>query len=77
VPPPISVDTVVIGAGPAGCCAVLRLLALGHRVALLERCEFPRPHVGEAISPGIWNILEYIDATDCCRARTQSQFRAN
>ncbi|MEW6737685.1 MAG: FAD-dependent oxidoreductase, partial [Acidobacteriota bacterium] len=57
------VDVVVIGAGPAGCCAALRLLALGYDVAVVERRAFPRPQIGESLSPGIWNILEYIGAT--------------
>jgi flavin-dependent dehydrogenase len=56
------VDAVVIGAGPAGCCAALRLLALGYNVAVVERRPFPRPQIGESLSPGIWNILDYIGA---------------
>lgn len=57
------VDVVIIGAGPAGCCAALRLLALGYDVAVIERRSFPRPQIGESISPGIGNILEYIGAS--------------
>lgn len=58
----VPVDAVVIGAGPAGCCAALRLLALGYDVVVVERRVFPRPQIGESLSPGIWNILEYIGA---------------
>ncbi|WP_119629084.1 flavin-dependent monooxygenase QhpG [Methylocaldum marinum] len=53
-------DVVVLGAGPAGTSAALRLAALGHRTALVERSDFPRPHVGESLSPGIGNILDYL-----------------
>ena len=56
------VDAAIIGAGPSGCAAALRLLALGRRVALIECLPFPRPQIGESISPGIWDILEYLDA---------------
>jgi len=53
-------DAAILGAGPAGCCAALRLAGLGHRVALIERARFPRPQVGESLSPGIGNLLDYL-----------------
>lgn len=55
-------DVLIIGAGPAGTCAALRLLALGHKVALAESETFPRQQIGESLSPGIRNIFEYLDA---------------
>ena len=55
-------NVVIIGAGPSGCCAALRLMALGYSVVLVEKRPFPRPQIGESLSPGIWNILEYIGA---------------
>ncbi|NSL90907.1 FAD-binding protein [Chitinophaga sp. Mgbs1] len=55
-------DVLIIGAGPAGTCAALRLLSLGHRVALIESESFPRTQIGESLSPGIRNIFEYIGA---------------
>lgn len=55
-------DAVIIGAGPAGTCAALRLLQLGYRVAIVEHLEFPRFQIGESLSPGIWNIFEYLRA---------------
>jgi flavin-dependent dehydrogenase len=51
-------DVCVVGAGPAGAIAALRLATLGHRVCLVERQVFPRPHVGESLSPGIWPLLD-------------------
>jgi flavin-dependent dehydrogenase len=57
-----AVDAAIIGAGPSGCVAALRLLALGRRPALIECLSFPRPQIGESISPGVWDILEYLDA---------------
>lgn len=55
-------DVVVIGAGPAGTCAALRLLRLGYRVAIIEQFDFPRFQIGESLSPGIWNIFQYLEA---------------
>lgn len=60
--PDRSFDAVVLGAGPAGACAALRLLAFGYRVALVERLPFPRPQVGESLSPGVWGVLSLLDA---------------
>jgi 2-polyprenyl-6-methoxyphenol hydroxylase-like FAD-dependent oxidoreductase len=45
-------DAVVVGAGPAGASFALRLARLGHRVALLDRENFPREKVcGEGLMP--------------------------
>jgi flavin-dependent dehydrogenase len=57
-------DCLVIGAGPAGTAAALRLLQLGYRVGLVERASFPRAQIGEALTPGIRNILSLLDADD-------------
>jgi FADH2-dependent halogenase len=45
------VDAVVIGAGPGGSVAAMRLAQLGHSVLALERREFPRFHIGESLLP--------------------------
>lgn len=58
----VEYDAVVIGAGPAGTCAALRLLSLGYRVAIVEQSDFPRFQIGESLSPGIWNIFQYLEA---------------
>ena len=46
-----SFDTIVIGAGPAGCAASALLAERGLRVAVLEREKFPRYHIGESLLP--------------------------
>jgi menaquinone-9 beta-reductase len=38
-------DTLIVGAGPAGATAALRLAGLGHRVLLLDREQFPREKI--------------------------------
>lgn len=58
-------DMLVTGAGPAGLCVALRLNHLGHRVLLVERSPlWPRPQIGEALTPGVRNIIDYLDADE-------------
>lgn len=58
------VDVVVCGAGPAGLSAALRLNQFGYRVAILERSKhWPRPQIGEALTPGLANSLDLLDAS--------------
>jgi flavin-dependent dehydrogenase len=54
---PLSVDVLVIGGGPAGSTLAARLAQLGHDVALLERSAFPRPRLGESLTPGVLPLL--------------------
>jgi flavin-dependent dehydrogenase len=52
-------DVIVVGAGPAGGLAALRLAAAGARVLQLERAELPREKVcGDALLPDALTILE-------------------
>lgn len=53
----LSVDVLVIGGGPAGSTLASRLAQLGYEVALLERSTFPRPHLGESLTPGVLPLL--------------------
>lgn len=55
-------DVFVLGAGPAGLCAAIRLLNMGYSVGMLEQEQFPRSQIGESLSPGIYNIFEYLKA---------------
>jgi len=57
---PASADVVVAGGGPAG-ATIARLLAdLGYQVILLERHRFPRPQIGESLTPSILPILDFL-----------------
>ena len=62
-------DVFIIGAGPAGTCAALRLLSLGYNVALAESEPFPRAQIGESLSPGVRNIFDYLQAGDLLNTR--------
>jgi flavin-dependent dehydrogenase len=55
-----SFDVCVVGGGPAGTLTALKVARFGHRVCLVERCPFPRPHVGESLTSGIWPILDVL-----------------
>lgn len=57
-------DVVVAGGGPAGSATARRLVQLGHSVTLVERRAFPRPHVGESLSPGVWIHFATLGITD-------------
>lgn len=61
-PAPPETTVAVIGAGPAGCTLAARLAQLGHDVTLIERSTFPRPHLGESLSPGVLPLLAGIGA---------------
>lgn len=51
-------DTIVIGAGPAGCTAATILAQKGRKVLMLEKDKFPRYHIGESLMPFCWFTLE-------------------
>lgn len=57
-------DVVILGAGPAGTVAALRLRQLGYQVKILEKAKFPRFNIGESLSPGVRGILSYLEAED-------------
>ena len=70
----VSFDVAVIGAGPAGSAAAIRMRALGLSVALIERASFPRYHVGICIADqtvGLLHCLLYTSPSP--RDRTRSR----
>lgn len=46
-----------MGGGPAGSIFAVRMAQLGHQVDLIESAVFPRPHLGESLSPGVLTLL--------------------
>ena len=55
-------DVVVAGAGPAGAAVAIQCAKAGLRVAILDRAEFPRFHVGESLHPGVEVLLRQLGA---------------
>lgn len=56
----LDTEILVVGGGPAGATAAIRLADLGHDVLLLERHAFPRSHVGEALGGGVAAQLDFL-----------------
>jgi flavin-dependent dehydrogenase len=60
-------DVIVVGGGPAGSCAASRARQHGLRTLVVEKCAFPRFHIGESLLPagnrvlreiGVWPKIE-------------------
>ena len=60
----IDVDVVVIGAGPAGAIATMKLISGGLKVVVLEKAVFPRFVIGESLLPQCMDYLDDLDLID-------------
>ena len=55
-------DAIVVGAGPAGAIAALRLARAGLRVRLLDRATFPRDKLcGDTLNPGALALIDRLE----------------
>ena len=54
-------DTVVVGGGPAGLAAALRLRQYGHSVIVVERTSVDQPRIGEVVRPETRQVLTNLD----------------
>jgi flavin-dependent dehydrogenase len=60
----MTIDVVVVGAGPAGSVTALLLARSGWRVVLVDRAEFPRSKAcGECVNPGAVRRLTRLGLT--------------
>ncbi len=58
-------DVAIVGGGPAGAAAALTLLRYtARRVVVIERTRYEGWRVGETLSPGVAQQLQYLDAAD-------------
>jgi flavin-dependent dehydrogenase len=60
----LSFDICVVGGGPAGVATAIRLVQLGHTVTLVEKCRFPRRHMGQTLAPSVLPLLEILGVRD-------------
>ena len=51
-------DVVIVGGGPGGSHAAALLAQAGKRVAVIEREEYPRFHIGESLLPASMPLLK-------------------
>src|SRR5512143_4142692 len=62
-------DALVVGAGPAGCAAAIRLAHAGRRVLLLDKSAAPPLKVcGEYLSPGCLHLLARLGVREAVEA---------
>ena len=55
-------DLAIVGAGPAGSSAAIRLAAKGYAVALLDKEKFPREKLcGDFLNPVNWPLLRELE----------------
>lgn len=54
-------DVIIIGAGPAGSIAAMKLIQAGLKVIVLEKVEFPRYVIGESLLPKSMDVFEDLD----------------
>src|SRR4051794_8991636 len=77
VPPAIvkserRVDVLVVGAGPAGSAAAIRLAKAGREVLMVDRCVFPRDKVcGDALIPDALAALERLSLKQAILRRSR------
>lgn len=64
----MSIDVVIVGAGPAGCSAAISLLEKGISVILVESRKFPRDRPGETLHPGVEPLFEKLGVADMINA---------
>ncbi len=57
-------EVIILGGGPAGSSAAIKLAAAGRRVTLLEKARFPRFHIGESLLPYNMALFEELGVHD-------------
>lgn len=70
------IDVAVVGAGPAGSVFATRMARLGHAVTLIEAAAFPRPRLGESLTPGVMPMLASIGVAPAIAAAAFPRVRA-
>ena len=59
---PALVDVLVVGAGPSGCAAAIKLCDQGHSVVMVERALWPRDTpCGDVLTPAAITLLDHLE----------------
>ena len=58
------VETLIIGAGPAGTATAISSIQNGQRAAILDACQLPRERPGETLHPGIQPLMAQLGVED-------------
>lgn len=58
------IQPIIIGAGPAGLIAAMKLKRNGYNPIVLEKRSFPRFEIGESLLPACMEILDDLDLID-------------
>jgi flavin-dependent dehydrogenase len=61
---PVHHDVLILGGGPSGAAAAIRLARLGFDTALVEKCAFPRSHVGICLGDRTLSLLDFLGLGD-------------
>jgi flavin-dependent dehydrogenase len=61
-------DVLIIGGGPAGSTAAIKLAGLGYNVTLVEKAHHPRFHIGESLLPANLPLFDRLGVGDRIRA---------
>jgi flavin-dependent dehydrogenase len=61
-------DVLIIGGGPAGATAAIRLAQRGHKVVVLDKARHPRFHIGESLLPANLPLFDALGVGDEVRA---------
>lgn len=70
---PVRSQVLIVGAGPGGCTAALKLAQLGVDAVLVDKSRFPRDKVcGDALSGKVVRALERLDPVLAAALRKQS-----
>jgi len=70
----IRTDVCIVGAGPGGCAAALKLAQHGVNTAMVDKATFPRDKVcGDALSGKVMRSLERLDPSLAVELRKRSE----